>query len=298
MAAQLRVFGATGFLGSAVVREARRRGLPVVAIARGNRRGADDRFPDLVADITRPTTLRGTISAGDVVLNLVGLSPVTRPPAGRRAYTATHARGTRNLIRLADDVGARAFVYVSALGVHRRCGAPYGETKAQAEQAVRRARTPGLIAAPSLLFGADSEIVQTLARIARYPLPVVPVPDITAGFRPIHVNDAAAAIVSTAAAALSGNPPVGTPLLPLVGPEYLTGFDIAAAYLEARGRRVVRFPRVLTEPAIALLSRLTLPGAPAGLRAMLAIDNAGAPPSGSDALVRYSTWLAGSVRRD
>jgi len=116
---RLLVFGGTGFLGSAVVAEGLKRGLSVVSIARGNRRNADGMYPDLTGDITRAATLRGIIAPGDVVLNLVGLSPVGRPRGGRHAYYAAHVTGARNLARAADAAGAAALVTVSALGVPR-----------------------------------------------------------------------------------------------------------------------------------------------------------------------------------
>jgi uncharacterized protein YbjT (DUF2867 family) len=297
---RLLVVGGTGFLGSTVVEVARERGLAVVSVARGNRRGFADRYPDIVCDITRPERLRGVIAAGDTVLNLVGLSPVARPRGGRRGYYGSHTAGTRNLVKAADDAGAAALIYISALGVHRWCGAAYGETKAQAEQIVLTARTPGLIIAPSLLFGDSSEIVQALDLIARrWPLPGISVPNIDTDFRPIHVDDAARRIVDLSVAIGSGEGPVAKRnAVPLVGPERLTGYEIVARYLEARGIAVSRLPSPVSMVVVALLSRLKFPGLPAELNRMLALDNAGTPPEFPHDLMAYSRWVTPSHKRN
>ena len=276
MLGRLVIFGGTGFLGSAVVREARGRNLSVVAVARGNRRSTAGFFPDVIADITRPGSLPGTIRHGDVVLNLVGLSPVRRPRGGRRAYGDAHLRGTRNLTNLADTVGAQRFIYISALGVHRDCGAAYGETKALAEATVRRARTPSVVIAPSLILGPGSEISAALEMISHLPLRWIPVPDITAAFRPTDVADAARTIVDWADGTIRGTT---HEYVPLVGPERVTGFEIAANHLTYRGKKVIRVPAAAIRPFIALISGLKLPGMPADLQTMLAIDNAGDAPT-------------------
>jgi uncharacterized protein YbjT (DUF2867 family) len=295
-AGRLLVFGGTGFLGSAVVRDARGRGIPVVSIARGNRRDSRGMYPDLIGDVTRAETLRGVVATGDVVLNLVGLSPVGRPRGGRRAYHAAHVTGAHNLARAADAVGAAALITVSALGVHRECGAAYGETKAQAERIVLTAATPSCVVAPSLLFGDGSEIVRGFDLLAGLPVPSgvpIPIPDVPACFRPIHVDDAARLIVDVAAAgaASAGFDSAAGTVVPLVGPELLTAYEIAARALTARGLTVTKIPSFLAGVLVALLSRLKLPGLPAELGAMLALDNAGFPPDEPDGLASYSRWV-------
>jgi NADH dehydrogenase len=212
---------------------------------------------------------------------------VGRPRGGRRAYAEAHVTGARNVARAADEAGAAALITVSALGVHRRCGAAYGETKAQAERIVLGAATPSCVVAPSLLFGEGSEIVRGFDLIARLPVPSalpIPIPDVAATFRPIHVDDAARAIVD-----LAGSPAAA--VVPLVGPELLSAYEIAARALAARGISTVKVSSFLAAALVALLSRLKLPGLPAELGAMLALDNAGSTPVEPDGLVGYSRWV-------
>ncbi|MFW5828477.1 MAG: SDR family oxidoreductase [Alkalispirochaeta sp.] len=173
---------------------------------------------------------------------------------------------------------------MSALGVTRRCGAAYGETKAMAEERVRRAPIPSAIIAPSILYGPGSEIVAMLGLLAR--LPLVPIPTLTAAFRPIHVRDAARIAVDVAVGSGEAD------YIPLGGPERLTAGEVAATFLRARGTPMWSIPASLSRLLVGLVSRVKLPGAPADLAPMLAIDNAGSAPPEADRLTRYSHWVS------
>lgn len=274
------VIGGTGFVGSAVVDEARSRGLPTLSAARGSRKAR--RAPERRVDLARPETLNGLLQPGDRVINLVGLSPVGRPRGGFAAYRSLHAQGVRALLEYGERAGIARVLHVSALGVRNGSGAAYAETKANAEHALARSPLPTTIVSPSLFFGPGSEIVALLDGLAR--LPLVPVPRIAAEFRPIHVRDGARIIVDTV---MSQRPPAW---IPLVGPELLSASDIAQLFLEARGVSTLRLPHAVSRLLVELASLIRLPGAPAELRAMLSIDNAG-PVAGPSDLVHYSQWV-------
>lgn len=235
------------------------------------------------ADITSPASLRGLLEPWDTVVHLVGRSPVRRPRGGRRTYREIHVEGTRTLLAAAEAAGARRFVYLSALGVTRDSGAAYAETKAQAEALVETSHLEATIVLPSILFSSRSEIIGLLRLLSRFP--AVPLPEISAPFRPIHVSDAAARIADVV---LAENPPRR---LPLTGPEELSFSDFVGHYLRERGTFALRLPRALTPPLLHLGSLLKLPGFPAELDRMLAADNAGDPPDRPNEMVRYSSWV-------
>jgi NADH dehydrogenase len=194
-----------------------------------------------------------------------------------------HVEGVRYALAAAEEAGAAHVAYVSALGVTRRAGAAYAETKALAEELIVRSRIPSTIIAPSILFGEGSEIISLLRRLSA--LPVVPVPRISAPFRPIHVGDAA----RLAAEAVTA--PAPPPRLPLAGPERLSFFEIVSRFLQAAGTTVVPLPPIVGAAVIRAVSVARLPGLPAELSAMLAIDNAGEAPAHADDLTRYSNWV-------
>ncbi len=286
------LLGGTGFFGAALARELRSRGLAVVTVARGTR-GA----PDVRADIVRTPHLLGRIfEPGDTVVYVLGLSPLKRPLGGRRRYREVHLDGVRSALAAAVERGVSRFVQVSALGVSRGCGAAYGETKARASAelraAARREARPGqvqtLVVEPSILFGDGSEIVQALDLAARFP--AVPLPHIRPAIRPIHVDDAARRLADAVTAEQM------PPRLELTGPELLSFNQLAAAYLKPRGARVLLLPRPVSRLLVRVVSRLRIPGLPAELDAMLAMDNAGEGPPRPEELTRFTRWAV-ALRR-
>ena len=299
MANRIVLAGGTGYLGTALAAELARHGATVVVAARGVSRPASPASGTAAAsgpagvpappprfhsvDLTRPASLENLLQSGDTVVHLVARSPVRRPRGGRRTYRMIHVEGTRNLLAAAEAAGARRFVYLSALGVTRNAGAAYAETKAQAERLVDASSLESTIVLPSILFSSDSEIIKLLHMVSR--LPAVPLPEIAAPFRPIHVTDAARRIGE---AVLSEDPPQR---LPLTGPEELSFSDFVRRYLLERGTFVLPMPPALTPLLLRLVSLLKIPDFPAELDRMLAIDNAGEAPARPGEMVRYSRWV-------
>lgn len=271
------LLGGTGFFGSALKKALQARGVEVLSAGRG-RSGA----PDLRLDIIRnPAPLEATIREGDTVVYLVARSPLRRPIGGRRRYRNAHLTGVVNALQAIRGRATR-FVYVSALGVHLGCEAGYAESKARAERIVGGAAISATVAAPSILFGRESEIVGALRLLSH--LPVVPLPDLEAPFRPILCEEAAERL---AEAILSREPPAR---LELTGPEKLTFPEVAEAYLRPRGVRTIRLPRTISRAIVAILSSIKLPWLPAELEGMLSIDNAGSPPERASSMTRFTEW--------
>ena len=278
MRARFVLVGGTGFFGAALTRELRGRGLTVVTIARGTHS-----TPDIRIDVAgAPELLERVLQPGDTGVYLAGLSPLKRPVGGRRRYREIHLTGLRKALAVAERCGVTRFVQISALGVSRRCGAGYGETKARGTAAVRAARVAGMVAEPSILFGAGSEIIRALALASRFP--VVPLPHIMAAIRPIHVADAARRLAD---ALTAGQMPQR---LELTGPELLSFNEVATAYLKPRGVRIIALPRSLSRLLVRAVSKARIPGLPAELDAMLAMDNAGQPPPSPHELIAFSRW--------
>lgn len=187
------VTGATGFIGSALVRALLSRGESVRALARPNHdtssleaTGVDVRHGDL----TRPETLQGLCTGVDTVIHC----------AARMKHWGTHKQfheaifmATQNLLREADG-RARKFVYLSSIaalgmGGHlkgalesqapRHTGIPYGDAKADAEQLVRgyheEAKLDGIIIRPASVLGSGSVWVRMIvdAMLSRSGIPLI-----------------------------------------------------------------------------------------------------------------------------
>jgi uncharacterized protein YbjT (DUF2867 family) len=114
------VAGATGYLGRFVVREFKRRGYWVRALARNPERLAEpgpflaptvrDQIDDLfVGKVTRPETLAGLCDGIDVVFSSVGL---TRQKDGLTFHDVDY-QGNKNILDRALEVSVAKFLYVS-----------------------------------------------------------------------------------------------------------------------------------------------------------------------------------------
>lgn len=141
------VTGASGFLGSALVRRLAARGDEVRALLR---EGADTRnlegaaFEKARGDVTRSEGLARACDGAEVVFHLAGI----RSAPSREAFFEVNAEGTRRVCEAMVEAGARRLVLASSLaasgpsapGRPRSEGdalAPqewYGESKAEAER--------------------------------------------------------------------------------------------------------------------------------------------------------------------
>lgn len=147
---QVLVTGGTGFIGYEVVRQLVEAGhRPRVAVRRPPRGALLSRLDaDLVvADLTRPDSLRRVVAGCDTVIHLAGRA--TMEPL--RALRPTLVDGTRRLAEAAADAGVEHLVHASSLLVHGQASAQapieaatpldpvvdYGRAKVLAERALR-----------------------------------------------------------------------------------------------------------------------------------------------------------------
>jgi nucleoside-diphosphate-sugar epimerase len=210
------VTGASGFLGSAVVRELVAQGLGVDGLVR-----SDDGSSLVAASGARPVrgdllaraTLEAALQGVDLVIHCAGAVGADLRHADAHEV---NVRGTRQLLHAMRDHGTSRLVHVSTLRVLGRqtaagaredapLGAPgdvYGTTKLDAEELVREARASGLratIVRPGHMCGpGDRHLVPPLRAALegghfRY------VEDGSNRIDALHVEDAARAIIATAA---------------------------------------------------------------------------------------------------
>jgi uncharacterized protein YbjT (DUF2867 family) len=186
------VTGASGFVGGHVVHALREAGRPVRCLVRDRRKAGK-----LAAlgcelaegDMTDPASLRVAVAEVDVVVHLVAIRQ-GKPQQFQRIMVG----GTRDLIKLAKESGAKRFVHMSALGTSEETKdlVPYFGAKWQQEQDVEKSGFPYVIFRPSFVFGRDGGILPTFRKLAKL-APVTPI--IGSGkqrIQPIWVDDVAA----------------------------------------------------------------------------------------------------------
>jgi uncharacterized protein YbjT (DUF2867 family) len=248
------VFGGGGFIGRYVCEFLMKSGVRVRVAQRNPRQayiiqplGQVGQFGFERADLGNRDSVRNAIHGATAVVNLCGVF-------GSK-MRAVHVDGARNVAEVAAELGARSFVQVSAIGASLEAQSAYGRTKAEGEEAVRKAFPLATIVRPSLVFGPEDGLTNRFAAMAR--LPVLPVIASRRNFQPVYVRDLGKAI---AMAALDPQR-FGGQTYEIGGPQVMSMVELHRAVLEITGQK----PDLTPVPDFAgnLLSRLGwLPGAP------------------------------------
>ena len=248
------VFGGAGFIGRYVCEFLFRSGVRVRVATRDPRNdyflqplAQVGQFGFEKADITSRDSVRNAVKSATSVINLCGVFG--------RAMHRVHVEGARNVAEEAKAAGARALVQVSAINASLQSQAAYGRTKAEGEEAVRKAFPNATIIRPSLVFGPEDDLTNRFAAMAR--LPFLPVIAGKRNFQPVYVRDVAKAI---AVAALDPQK-YGGKTYEIAGPQVMSMVELHHAILEITGQD----PEVMPMPDLfgTALSYLGwLPGAP------------------------------------
>jgi NADH dehydrogenase len=273
------VTGATGFIGSEVLRRASRRGWRARGLARRPDRAEElGRLPHVElfrGDITDADDLDEALEGVDAVLHLVGIIA----PTPEQGFGEAHVGGTRNMLAAAAHGGVPRFVHMSALGTPEgRDLTPYFRTKWEAEEAVRESGLSTTIFRPAPVFGRESALFGPLARASRWS-PILPLP--SGGrqlLQPVWVGDVAECFLQ--ATRMERSP---EPVYEVGGPEVLELREVVGQLAEAMGRRR---PAILPLPMgllalLAWLGEKALPRPPftADQLRMLALESTVAPDS-------------------
>ena len=194
MARRVVVLGGTGFIGRAFAWRCAAHGLSIqlTVPTRALAHGADLRpLPgmDLVqADVYDEPTLARLLTGADAVVNLVGILH------GRAAdFDRVHAELPRRIGRIAREAGVSHLVHVSALGADAGAPSHYLRSKAAGETALRDAGVPLTVLRPSVVFGAEDQLLNLFARMQAV-LPLVPLAGAHARMQPVWVRDVAQAL--------------------------------------------------------------------------------------------------------
>src|SRR3954468_1375125 len=222
--------GATGNVGSAVLRRLTARGERVRCLVRDPRRLGAERVRVQIAlgDLSDPASFRNALRGVDTVIHLA--AAIRDQP--RASIEELNAIATYRLLRAAERARAERFVYFSAIGASLHQRSRFFQAKALAERAVEESSLATVTFAPSIVFSPGDPWVTLLKRLSW--LPALPISgSARAVYQPIWAEDAADAVL----AVLAGGGWEGHRRFELAGPERLSYDDITQVVMRAFGRR-------------------------------------------------------------
>ncbi len=189
------VAGGTGFVGSEIARELRRRGRHVIALSPSGERGRRQLPNDVqirVADVRDERSLPAALEGVDelvIALAFPGL-PVEQPSKGF-TFMEIDAGGTERLVRAGKAAGVRRVVYISGAGAGHDAERHWFRAKAVAEDAIRSSGMTWTILRPTWVFGPSDVSLNRFLGFARV-LPFVPMTNFgNQQLAPVFVTDVA-----------------------------------------------------------------------------------------------------------
>ena len=248
--------GATGNVGSALLRRLTADGQRVRCLVRDPRRLGPERVRVQIAlgDLSDPGSFRNAMRGVKTVIHLA--AAIRDQP--RVSIEELNGVAVYRLVRAAERAGAERFVFFSVIGASQHAPMRFFRAKALAEQAVEESSVPSTIFAPSIVYSPDDYWIGLMERLTW--LPAVPISGSgQARYQPIWAED----VVDCVMAALERDGD-GASRYELAGPETLTYDDVARMVLRSLDRR----RRLLHVP---------LPLVHSGLRAVQAAMGAASP---------------------
>ncbi len=247
--------GATGLVGSTLLRRLLAEGIPVRCLVRDPRRLGALRVRVQIAlgDLTDPPSFRNALRGVETVVHLAAAIRDQR----RGSIEELNGIATWRMVQAAQRQGVHRFVFFSALGASPHHRTRCLRAKALAEQAVREAELRSTVFAPSIIYAPGDPWLTLLERLAL--LPVMPVSGRgRAVFQPIWAEDVADAIVASLRAGGADHERIE-----LAGPETLSHSEIVRTVLRSLGRRraLLHVPTPIISRSLRLLERLAGPNA-------------------------------------
>ena len=164
------ITGATGTVGSALLRRLTADGALVRCLVRDPRRLGDQRVRVQIAlgDLANPPSFRNALRGVETVVHLAA-SIRDQPLA---SIEELNAMATLRLVRAAERAGARRFLFFSAMGARHHSRTRFFRAKALARAAVEGSTLETAVFSPSIVYTPGDPWLTLLERFAEDRAPV------------------------------------------------------------------------------------------------------------------------------
>lgn len=223
------VFGGKGFLGTQVVKDLSKKGFKVYTF--GGNFNDKNHFK---GDITCFQDVEKATSKMDIVVNLVGLSPLRMPK--KTTYHKVHVIGVKNIIKACKK--NKRLVHISALGADKNSDIEYLKTKGIAEQEIKKSGLKFNVLRPSVMFDNGNEFIDSISRSSF----LLFFPYIKAKMQPIYRKDVAKLVEL----AVSGK--IQEKTIEIAGPEQISLYEIAKRIHKTKSLPIIPVPVFFLKP--------------------------------------------------
>ncbi|HEY3970055.1 MAG TPA: NAD(P)H-binding protein [Solirubrobacteraceae bacterium] len=246
--------GATGLVGSALLRQLLAEGQPVRCLVRDPRRLGPQRVRVQIAlgDLADPPSFRNAMRG---VSTVVHLAATTRDQP-RGSIEELAAIATWRMVEAAQRAGVQRFVFFSTLGASSHHRARLFRAKALAEQAVRESHMDSIVIAPSLVYAPGDRWLTLIERLSL--LSVVPISGRgRAVCQPIWAEDLASCVVAALGRAETTGNDTAHKRYELAGPQTITYNEVLNTVLRSLGRErpLLPIPTPMVSRTLRLLER-------------------------------------------
>jgi uncharacterized protein YbjT (DUF2867 family) len=246
--------GATGLVGSTLLRRLLAEGAQVRCLVRDPRRLGPQRVKVQIAlgDLADPPSFRNALRGVDTVVHLA--ATIRDQPRG--SIEELDGIATWRMVEAAQRQGVERFAFFSALGASNHHRTRCLRAKALAEHAVSQARLESIVFAPSIVYAPGDPWLTLLERLSLLPVMAMSGRG-HAQFQPIWAEDVAECVSAALRVPLGGN---GTPhhtRYELAGPQTLSHEQIVRTVMGALGRNrpLVRVPTPIVSRSLRVLER-------------------------------------------
>jgi len=248
--------GATGTIGTPLLRRLTAAGEPVRVLVRDPRRLGPERVRVQIAlgDLGNPASFRNAMRGVDTAIHLA--AAIRDQPGG--SIEELTGIATWRMVEAARRAGVGHFVFFGAQSASAHSRSRFMRAKALAERAIAESGVPHTIFAPSIVYAPGDVFLTLIERMSLLPVMLISGSG-KAVFEPIWADDAADCVM----AALDREPTGAR--YELSGPERLTYDEIVRIVLRSLGRSrpLLHVPLSLVSRSLRSLETLVRTHAPA-----------------------------------